>query len=104
MSLFTCQAEGKIPFDFVKHVVREYKKDGNTQIQVLREILPGFVELPYKGQTIIFLSGDYHFWDLQTIFLKSNTFQTISFITFCNENNFFTTIFKNITGIFIDLI
>ena len=27
-------------------------------------------------------------------FLKSNVFQTIFFITFCNENNFFMTIFK----------
>ena len=27
-------------------------------------------------------------------FLKSNAFQTILFITFCYENNFFTTIFK----------
>ena len=26
-------------------------------------------------------------------FLKSNAFQTIFFITFCNENNFFMTIF-----------
>ena len=46
----------------------------------------------------------YHFWDLQTIFFKSNAFQTIFFITFCNGNNFFTTIFKNATGIFIDII
>ena len=47
--------------------------------------------------------GGYHFWDLQTIFLESNAFQTIFFITFCNENNFCTTIFKNVTGFFIDL-
>ena len=41
-----------------------------------------------------FYLGGYHFWDLQTnFFLKSNAFQTIFFITFCNENNFFTTIF-----------
>ena len=37
-------------------------------------------------------------------FLKSNAFQTIFFITFCNENNFLTTIYKNATGFFIDLI
>ena len=36
--------------------------------------------------------GSYHFSDLQTFFLKNNAFQTIFFITFCNENNFFTTI------------
>ena len=37
----------------------------------------------------LFLSGGcYHFWDLQTIFFKSNAFQTIFFITFCDENNF----------------
>ena len=34
-----------------------------------------------------FLRLEYNF------FLKSNAFQTIFFITFCNENNFFTTIF-----------
>ena len=33
----------------------------------------------FKGRTIIFLSGAYHFWDLQKIFLKSSTFQTIFF-------------------------
>ena len=37
-------------------------------------------------------------------FLKSNAFQTIFFITFCNENNFFTTILKNVTSFFMDLI
>ena len=37
----------------------------------------------------------YHFWDLQTVFfLKNNAFQTIFFITFCYENNFFTTLFE----------
>ena len=48
--------------------------------------------------------GGYHFWDLQTIFLKSNAFQTIFFITFCNENNFLQPFFKNVTGFFIDFI
>ena len=42
-----------------------------------------------KRQTIILLLGDYHFWDFQTIFFKSNTFQTIFFITFCNKNYYF---------------
>ena len=37
-------------------------------------------------------------------FLKKNPFQTIFLITFCNENNFFTTILKNVTGYFIDFI
>ena len=36
-------------------------------------------------------------------FPKNNAFQTIFFITFCNENNFFTTILENVTGLFIDL-
>ena len=34
------------------------------------------------------------FGTCRQFFLKSNVFQTIFFITFCNENNFFTTIFK----------
>ena len=47
--------------------------------------------IQYKGRTIIFLleGGGYHFWELQTIFfVKSNAFQTIFFIIFCNEDNF----------------
>ena len=36
-------------------------------------------------------------------FLKNIAFQTIFFITFCNEINFFTTILKNISGFFLDL-
>ena len=40
----------------------------------------------YRGVTI--------FGTCRQFFLKSNVFQTIFFITFCNENNFFTTIFK----------
>ena len=47
-----------------------------------------------RDRPLLFYQGGYHFYDLQTIFLKSNAFQTIFFITFCNENNFFTTIFK----------
>ena len=34
------------------------------------------------------------FGTCRQFFLKSNAFQTIFFITFCNENNFLTTIFK----------
>ena len=41
------------------------------------------------GTDHYFLLGGYHFWDLQTIFFKSNAFQTFFFITFCNGNNFF---------------
>ena len=48
--------------------------------------------------------GGYHFWDLQTIFLKSNAFQTIFSITFCNENSFLQPFLRNVTGFFIDLI
>ena len=56
-----------------------------------------------KGQTIIFLSG-LPFLGLADNFFKSNAFQTIFFITFCNENNFVTTIFKKCYRLFIDLI
>ena len=37
-------------------------------------------------------------------FLKSNAFQTIFFITFCDENNFLQPFLKIVTGFFIDLI
>ena len=47
--------------------------------------------------------GGYHSWDLQTIFSKEYGISNNFFITFCNENNFFTTILKNITGFLIDL-
>ena len=46
------------------------------------------------GMDHYFLLGGYHFWDLQTIFLKSNAFQTI----------FLQPFLKNVTGFFIDLI
>ena len=35
MISFTCQADSKIPLDFVKHVVREYEMCGRTQIKVV---------------------------------------------------------------------
>ena len=44
------------------------------------------------------------FGTCRQFFIKSNAFQTIFFITFCNENNFFATILKNVTGFFINLI
>ena len=42
----------------------------------------------------------YHFWDFQTIlFLEKNAFQAIFFIAFCDKNNFFMTILKNIEAL-----
>ena len=59
-----------------------------------------------KGQTIIFYweGGGLPFLGLAEIFFKSNAFPTIFLITFCNENNFFRTIFKKHYRYFIDLI
>ena len=57
-----------------------------------------------KGWTIIFLSGELPSLGLADNFFKSNAFQTIFFITFCNENNFFTTIFLKCYRLSIDLI
>ena len=59
-----------------------------------------------------YLGTDHYFFNegvtifgtCRQFFLKNNAFQTIFFITFCYENNFFTTILKNVTGFFIDLI
>ena len=48
----------------------------------------------YWGGGLPFLGLAYNF------FLKSNAFQTIFFITFCNENNIFTTIFKKMLQAF----
>ena len=42
MISFTCQADWKIPFDFVKHVIKEYGMGGSTQIKVVSEILQSF--------------------------------------------------------------
>ena len=51
------------------------------------------------GTNHFFFIGGLPFLGLaDNFFLKSNVFQTIFFITFCNENNFFTTILKNVTG------
>ena len=50
-----------------------------------------------KGRTIIFFTGRSPFLGLaDNFFPKNNAFQTIFFITFCNENNFFTTILKTL--------
>ena len=61
-------------------------------------------DIAYKGQTIIFYWGVTIFGTCRQFFLKSNAFQTIFFITFCNENNFLQPFLKNVTGFFIDLI
>ena len=53
---------------------------------------------------LFFIKGVTIFGTCRQFFLKSNAFQTIILITFCNENTFFTTIFKNVTGFFIVLI
>ena len=45
-----------------------------------------------RDEALFFYQESYHFWDLETIFLKSNAFQTIFFITFCYGNNSFTTV------------
>ena len=47
----------------------------------------------YRGVTI---SGT-----CRQLFFKSNAFQTIFFITFCNEKNFLRSFLKNITGFFV---
>ena len=56
------------------------------------------------GPLFFYQGGGTIFGTCRQFFLESNAFQTIFFITFCNENNFFTTILKNVTGFFIDLI
>ena len=52
-------------------------------------------KLGIRDGPLFFYRGGLTFLGLaDNLFLKSNAFQTIFFITFCNENNFFTTIFK----------
>ena len=41
--IFTCRAEWKIHFDFVKYNVREYRMGGSTQIKLVSKILQSFV-------------------------------------------------------------
>ena len=36
--------------------------------------------------------------------LQNDAFRTIFSLTFCNKNKFFTTILKNVSGFFIELI
>ena len=72
---------------------------------------------PYNKSFVIFLrdgplffigggggGGVTIFGTCRQFFSESNAFQTIFFITFCNENNFFTTIFEKCYRLFIDLI
>ena len=42
MISFTCQAEWKIQFNFVNHVVREYGEGGSNQIKMVNETLQIF--------------------------------------------------------------
>ena len=50
----------------------------------------------FEGQTIILIIGGVlPFLGLADI-SKKYAFQTIFFITFCNENNFFATVLKNV--------
>ena len=58
----------------------------------------------HRVGTIIFIGGLPFLGLPDNFFPKSNAFQTIFFITFCNEINFFTTIFKKCYRLFIDLI
>ena len=53
-----------------------------------------------KDGPLFFIGGVTIFGTCRQYFLKSNAFQTIFFITFCNGNNFFTTIFKKCYGLF----
>ena len=43
---FSCPADRKIPFDFVKYVISEYEMGGSTQIKVVNIILQGFAYRP----------------------------------------------------------
>ena len=65
------------------------------QIKRQLQFIDSFRSMVIDGP-LFFYQGGYHFWDLQTIIFKSNAFQTIFFITFCNENNFFTIILKTL--------
>ena len=57
------------------------------------------------GMDHYFFIGGLPFLGLaDNFFLKINVFQTIFFITFCNGNNFLTTILKKLQAFFIDLI
>ena len=77
-------------------------------LEVEHFILSGLLDISsILGTDHYFLSGGGGvtiFGTCRQFFSESDAFQTIFFITFGNENNFFTTILKNVTGFFIDLI
>ena len=97
---------GKIMTEFValRPKLYSYKKLDGSEDKKCKGIKKFVVKKTLRDGPLLFYRGGYHFWDLQTIFLKSNAFQTIFFITFCNGNNFLQPFFKNVTGFFIDLI
>ena len=78
-----------------KRYVLMFVTKNRQKLHLFDEIAGAVVSLKSKGRTIIFLSGRVTiFGTCRQFFSKSNVFQTIFFITFCNENNLFTTIFK----------
>ena len=46
--LFACQGGWKIPFHFVKHVVKVYAEGGSAQIKVISVMSQSFAQLPQK--------------------------------------------------------
>ena len=81
-------------------------------VGTFQKLSNSFVFIAEKGNILwirdgpLFLSGGgVPFLGLaDNLFLKSNAFQTVFFITFCNENNFFYDHFKKSYRLFIDLI
>ena len=70
----------------------------------MRSTLNGTGSKAFRDGPLFFIGGGggLPFLGLaDNFFLKSNVFQTIFFITFCNENNFFTTIFKKTLQAFL---
>ena len=67
-------------------------REGSYKVKCKSDLLTHCSHKTGKGQTIIFYwggGGVFPFLRLaDNFFLKSNAFQTIFFITFCNENNF----------------
>ena len=55
---------------------------------------PPIVISHFRDRLLFFIGGGLPFLGLADNFFKSNAFQKIFFITFCNENNFFMIIFK----------
>ena len=106
--LINCRGLAKYPLRFhaktPNGVIGEKKEFillGELDCDLLSETISKSKHLVhvYKGWTIIFLSGGYHFWDLQTIFFQRLMhFRQFFFITFCNENNFYDHFFENVTG------